>query len=214
MYVTVSSGLTADITRRLAALLQTRRIPSFAMLGAEEVQNGLLLSMARADYAAVGRFHATIIARILRGESPPTISQLWREPARIALNFKTMRLIGFDPPMELLLAADDIFELANGPGRTICDVYPTLKNKCVSARFISQFMGIMCRKIAVALLLSASYRDGNPAHPDDRIDKAMIKDRSPPAARPGGHGHSASLHARPGIHSGDFPDTQRTGHRR
>lgn len=116
MYVTVSSGLTADITRRLAALLRTRRIPSFAMLGAEEVQNGLLLSMARADYAAVGRFHATIIARILRGESPRHISQLWREPARIALNFKTMRLIGFDPPMELLLAADDIFELANGPG--------------------------------------------------------------------------------------------------
>ncbi|MBP6705874.1 MAG: hypothetical protein KA134_01165 [Achromobacter sp.] len=116
MYVTVSSGLTADITRRLAALLRTRRIPSFAMLGAEEVQNGLLLSMARADYASVGRFHAAIIARILRGESPRRISQLWREPARIAVNFKTMRLIGFDPPMELLLAADDIFELANGPG--------------------------------------------------------------------------------------------------
>ena len=113
MYVTVSSGLTADITRRLAALLRTRRIPSFAMLGAEEVQNGLLLSMARADYAAVGRFHATIIASCAANR--PAISQLW-EPARIALNFKTMRLIGFDPPMELLLAADDIFELANGPG--------------------------------------------------------------------------------------------------
>ncbi|CUR74191.1 hypothetical protein HMPREF0005_03217 [Achromobacter xylosoxidans C54] len=115
MYVTVSSGLTADITRRLAALLRARRIPSFAMLGAEEVQNGLLLSMARADYAAAGRYHADVIARILRGQAPRHISQLWREPARIALNFETMRIIGFDPPMELLLAADDIFELASEP---------------------------------------------------------------------------------------------------
>lgn len=115
LYVTASAGLTAETTRRLAALLRAHRTPSFAMLGADDVRKGLLLSMARADYAAVGFFHATTIARIFHGEPPRRISQIWSDPARIALNLKTMRQIGFDPPMSLLVAADDIFEQDDQP---------------------------------------------------------------------------------------------------
>ncbi len=115
IYVTASAGLTAQATHRVAALLRQHHKPSFAMLGAEGVRNGLLMSMARADYAAIGGFHAATISRILHGERPRQISQIWSDPARIAVNFKTMRLIGFDPPMSILIAADDIFETEDEP---------------------------------------------------------------------------------------------------
>ncbi|MFY0478461.1 ABC transporter substrate binding protein [Achromobacter marplatensis] len=117
VYVTASAGLTAETTRRVATLLRTHRTPSFAMLGTDDVRKGLLFSMARADYAAVGFFHAATIARIFHGELPQKISQIWSDPARIALNLKTMRQVGLDPPMSLLLAADDIFEQDDPPQR-------------------------------------------------------------------------------------------------
>jgi len=40
---------------------------------------------------------------------PNELDQLFEEPPKIAINLKTAELIGFDPPVIILGAADEIF---------------------------------------------------------------------------------------------------------
>jgi len=55
-------------------------------------------------------FHAETIARVFNGAKPRQLSQIWVDPAKIALNLDTARRIGFDPPVDILLAADEVYE--------------------------------------------------------------------------------------------------------
>lgn len=110
VYVTSHQGVTPASVPRIADILAQARVPSFAMAGSREVAAGLLMSIAQADLSHVGLFHAETIARILNGASPRELSQLWVDPPKIALNLSTARRIGFDPPVDILLAADEVYE--------------------------------------------------------------------------------------------------------
>lgn len=110
MYVTVHRGITPATVGQVADVLRIAQVPSFAMLGSEQVRDGLLMSLAQADYSYVGLFHAETIARIFNGAKPRQLSQIWIDPAKIALNLDTARSIGFDPPVDILLAADEVYE--------------------------------------------------------------------------------------------------------
>ena len=110
VYVTVSRGLTPAAAAQLGQILRAAKIPSFSMLGSEEVRAGLLMSLAQADYSYVGRFHAETMARIFNGARPRQLTQVWVDPAKIALNLETARLIGFEPTVDMLLAADEVYE--------------------------------------------------------------------------------------------------------
>ena len=110
VYVTSHQGVTPESVKQIAAILRQARIPSFSMAGSREVAGGLLMSIAQADLSHVGLFHAETIARILNGASPRALSQLWVDPPKIALNLSTARRIGFDPPVDILLAADEVYE--------------------------------------------------------------------------------------------------------
>ncbi len=70
---------------------------------------GLLLSLSQAGFKYVGEFHAQTIAKILNGAKPNQLVQLFEEPPKIAINLKTAEIIGFNPPMVLLGATDEIF---------------------------------------------------------------------------------------------------------
>lgn len=110
VYVTVHRGVTAKNIGEIARVLREAKVASFSMLGQEEVQAGLLMSMAQADYAQVGYYHAETIARIFNGARPRELKQIWVALPKIVFNLKTARQIGFDPPVDVLLAADEIFE--------------------------------------------------------------------------------------------------------
>lgn len=110
VYVTSHQGVTPESVRQIADMLAQARIPSFAMAGSREVRAGLLMSIAQADLSHVGLFHAETIARVLNGAQPRELSQLWVDPPKIALNLSTARRIGFDPPVDILLAADEVYE--------------------------------------------------------------------------------------------------------
>lgn len=110
VYVTIHRGVTAKSVKDIAGILDEARIPSFSMAGSREVKEGLLMSIAQADISHVGLFHAETIARIFNGASPRELSQLWVDPPKIALNLTTARRIGFDPPVDILLAADEVYE--------------------------------------------------------------------------------------------------------
>ncbi|MGB6102929.1 MAG: ABC transporter substrate binding protein [Pusillimonas sp.] len=112
VYVTSHRGITLTSVRTLAQMLEKAKIPSFSMAGSKEVEQGILLSLAQADVSYVGLFHAETIARVLNGAKPRQLSQLWVDPPKIALNLGTARIIGFDPPVDILLAADEVYETA------------------------------------------------------------------------------------------------------
>ncbi|MFA5662653.1 ABC transporter substrate binding protein [Castellaniella sp.] len=110
VYVTTHRGVTKESIHAIADILNKARIPTFSMAGSEEVAAGLLLSLAKADMSYVGQFHAETVARILNGASPRRLIQLWVDPPKIALNLGTARKIGFNPPVDILLAADEVYE--------------------------------------------------------------------------------------------------------
>lgn len=110
VYVTTHRGVTTESIKRIAAILLQARTPSFSMIGSHDVEQGLLMSIAQADLSHVGLFHAETIARVFNGALPRELSQLWVDPPKIALNLSTARRIGFDPPVDILLAADEVYE--------------------------------------------------------------------------------------------------------
>lgn len=110
LYITEHRGeRLANLPELLTPLLE-HSVATFAMAGSQYVQHGALLSIAHAGYAYVGRFHAETIARIFNGAKPRDLIQKWQAPTKIALNLQTAEIIGFDPPFDVLAAADEIFE--------------------------------------------------------------------------------------------------------
>jgi ABC-type uncharacterized transport system substrate-binding protein len=110
IYVTTHRGTDKTI-QQVAALLRQAKIPSFSMRESKEVEAGILMGMAQVDYSYIGLFHAETMARIFHGAKPRQLPQIWDDPVKIALNLKTARLIGFDPPIDVLLAAVVVFGL-------------------------------------------------------------------------------------------------------
>lgn len=117
VYVTTHRGVNSDSIGAIARVLGQAKIASFSMAGSKQVEQGILLSLAQADVSYVGLFHAETIARILNGAKPREISQIWIDPPKIALNLATARTIGFDPPVDILLAADEVYEARPGRDR-------------------------------------------------------------------------------------------------
>ncbi|MBU4610651.1 hypothetical protein IMZ29_08910 [Achromobacter sp. GG226] len=110
VYLTVHRGVTSQSLGPIVESLLKAEVPSFSMLGSTEVQRGVLLSMAQAGYLPVGLFHAETMARIFHGAKPRELSQVWLSPAEIAINLKTAERIGFDPPIDILLASDEVYD--------------------------------------------------------------------------------------------------------
>lgn len=117
-YITVHRGVTDTSLPGIVNVLSRAKVPSFSMLGSQQVQKGVLMSIAQADFSYVGRYHAETIARILNGAKPRALSQIWEDPAKIAINIRTAKAVGFNPPVELMLAADEIYETIEAGARS------------------------------------------------------------------------------------------------
>jgi len=115
IYVTVHRGITTNSLGPIMTAVNRNLVPTFSMLGSGEVQRGVLMSIAQADFSYVGDFHAETIARILNGALPRDLDQRWSAPPKIALNLAAAERIGFDPPVDLLLASDEIYDTIIGP---------------------------------------------------------------------------------------------------
>lgn len=110
LYITVHRGEGLEFLPALLEPLLTNEVATFAMAGSEFVRHGALLSIAHAGFSYVGRFHAETIAKIFNGAKPRELTQKWTAPPKIALNLKTAEIVGFDPPFDILAAADEVFE--------------------------------------------------------------------------------------------------------
>ncbi len=115
LYVTKHGGVQLRNINRLATTANTALVPTFSQSGADEVRYGFLLSISKIGFSAVGRFYAETMAKILNGASPGKLSQIFESPSKIAINLKASGDIGFDPPVDVLGAADEIFRKIEFP---------------------------------------------------------------------------------------------------
>jgi len=115
IYVTTQNGVNADSIPELVNIANKYRIPTFTQSHSEQVKYGFLMSISRANFQYVGRFYAKTMAKIFNGAKPRDIEQLFEDPPKIVINLKTAELIGYDPPVDVLSAADEIFEAIEMP---------------------------------------------------------------------------------------------------
>lgn len=112
MYLTTHSALKPTNLPRLLAPLNKHKIPTFSQAGSRDVRYGVLLSIATAStsfkYAA--GFHAEIMAKIFNGAKPRELGQIYESPPKIAINLVTAQTIEWDPPVDILGAADEIYQ--------------------------------------------------------------------------------------------------------
>jgi ABC-type uncharacterized transport system substrate-binding protein len=108
-YLTVHRGVDLDRMPELLAPFFEYKVPTFSQSGSHEVQRGVLLSIARAGFKYIAGFHAQTIAKIFNGARPRDLEQRFQDPPRIAINTQTAQVIGYDPAVEILNTADEIY---------------------------------------------------------------------------------------------------------
>ena len=73
------------------------------------------MSISKASFKYVGQFYAETLAKILNGAKPRQLDQIFEGPPKIAINLKTAEVIGYDPPVDVLGAADEIYQEIEAP---------------------------------------------------------------------------------------------------
>jgi ABC-type uncharacterized transport system substrate-binding protein len=117
--VTVQGGVNSKSIPDLVNIANQHKLPTFSQSGSEEVKYGFLASISQAGFKYIGEYHAYITAKILNGAMPRSLPQLFEEPPKIAINMKTAELIGFNPPVDILLAADEIYQTIDKPEKNL-----------------------------------------------------------------------------------------------
>lgn len=115
IYVTQQSGVNVNSLPNLVKIANSYKIPTFSQAGSEEVKYGILMSISLAEFKYVGSFHARTIAKVFNGAKPRQLAQLFEDPPKIAINLKTAEIIGYDPPVDVLGAADEIYQEIMSP---------------------------------------------------------------------------------------------------
>ncbi|MFC1488518.1 ABC transporter substrate-binding protein [Thermodesulfobacteriota bacterium] len=109
LYVTVHRGISVDNMSEILKPLVKHKIPTFSQRGILEVKYGVLYCVDRESFNNLGKSYSKIIAKILNGTKPRDLNQIFVEPKKIVINLKTAKMIGYDPPPNILKVADIIY---------------------------------------------------------------------------------------------------------
>ncbi len=113
VYITYQKGIeNLALLEDGIKMLTERGIYTFSKIGSEHVKIGALMSIALVNYKGVGRFHAKTIAQILNGAKPRQLEQIYPDSMNIAINLDTAKKVGFEPPISLLGATDELYSEA------------------------------------------------------------------------------------------------------
>ncbi len=109
IYVTEQNGINRNSIPELVQIVNSAHIPTFSQASSDEVKAGFLLSISQAGWKYVGKFYAETIAKVFNGAKPGQLGQLFEDPTKIAINLKTAEVIQYDPPVDVLGSADEIY---------------------------------------------------------------------------------------------------------
>ena len=111
VYITrYADGVTPRSLPNILEFMIKYKIPTFSQAGSEEVRNGVLFSISESRLNKMGEFYAQTIARIFNGERPGELSQIFRDPVKLAINLEAAYKIAYDPDFKVLAIVDEIHE--------------------------------------------------------------------------------------------------------
>lgn len=94
---------------QLAGLVKTfvdEKVWSFSLSGPAFVSRGILLGAGEESFEGYGLFEARVIERVLKGESPRAIGQVFVQQNRYSINLRSAMQLGWTVPFEILATAD------------------------------------------------------------------------------------------------------------
>ncbi|MCG8530908.1 MAG: hypothetical protein MI749_09615 [Desulfovibrionales bacterium] len=97
-----------NVTPLIDRLIE-QKVATFAREGTPLVQRGGLMGFSTVSFSERGRFLAERVIQILEGASPRSLSMIDNAIPQISLNLLTAEEIGFNPPLDLLAASDEVF---------------------------------------------------------------------------------------------------------
>ncbi|MGN1038810.1 MAG: ABC transporter substrate-binding protein [Mailhella sp.] len=109
LYLTYTSTPPEKIPE-LMAPVTAKGLPSFSQAGPSLVEYGVLMSLAQANFSDIGQFEADAIAAVIGGKKPREVPQIFEPELGLAINLKTAMYIGWNPPLEILAAVDEIYQ--------------------------------------------------------------------------------------------------------
>ncbi|MBF0119783.1 MAG: hypothetical protein HQK79_13185 [Desulfobacterales bacterium] len=107
-YLTLQNGVNLSTLPKLLEIFNSNKVSTFYMGGSDYVRKGILLSIAT-NWAPIGIFEAKNTIRILKGAKPRDLNLLFEGVPSIAINIETAKIIGYDPPVDILATADEIY---------------------------------------------------------------------------------------------------------
>lgn len=110
VYLTTNSGVQWNRMKELLQPIIDAGVPSFSQSGIEETKLGVLMSLSQSSFSSEGRFGAEAVAKVMNGALPRSVGQVFDSAIGLAINLEMARRIYWDPPFEILLAADAIYQ--------------------------------------------------------------------------------------------------------
>ncbi|MBR4424295.1 MAG: ABC transporter substrate-binding protein [Mailhella sp.] len=108
IYLTYTSTPMRRIPGLMAPVIAAG-LPSFAQAGPQPVEYGVLMSLSQASFEDIGMFEAESIAAVMNGKKPREVSQIFEPELGLTINLRTAMSIGWNPPLEILAAVDNIY---------------------------------------------------------------------------------------------------------
>ena len=105
LYLTYTSTPMDKVPERMVPVIEAG-IPSFAQAGPQLVEYGVLMNQA--SFTDIGQFEAEAMAAVVHGKKAHEVSQIFDPELGLAINLKTAMRIGWNPPLEILAAVDEI----------------------------------------------------------------------------------------------------------
>ncbi len=107
-----NESVMTEVADRLIEL----KLPSFSLLGRQELELGLLatLSGREVDTIRYARRIALYVQSILLGADPADLKVGLEQPSKLAINMQTARAIGYSPTWRILEIADLLYKEDNG----------------------------------------------------------------------------------------------------
>lgn len=109
VYLTGNRGMQPDTIADVLRPLAEAHIPTFSQIGESDVEHGALLSISQTNTEEEGVFSAERMAAIIRGATPRDLSQIFESSVSLAMNLRMATLIGWNPPLEILVAVDEFY---------------------------------------------------------------------------------------------------------
>ncbi len=108
LYLTYTSTPLRRVPELMAPVVAAG-IPSFSQAGPQFVEYGVLMSLSQVDFEDIGLFEAESITAVINGKKPRDVSQIFEPELGLTINLRTAMRIGWNPPLEILAAVDNIY---------------------------------------------------------------------------------------------------------